>query len=182
MKHSHYFKPVAGLEHIDVYRTLLLFGVTDPCLQHAIKKLLVAGGRGAKDISQDVQEAIDTLERWKTMRQEEDQPARRPMTPNMISYPAVEVGSDVDFDGARVNRVANSHGDGEHYAELAIQQGGNGWLPIEGNDVILRHPSIRYDVKFEDGHIARDVTSHFVTGGLHGAKLYRQHVPGETDA
>lgn len=105
MKHSHYFKPVAGLEHIDVYRTLLLFGVTDPCLQHAIKKLLVAGGRGAKDIGQDVQEAIDTLERWKTMRQEEDQPARHPMTPNMISYPAVEVGINVDFD--QTGRVVN---------------------------------------------------------------------------
>ena len=30
------------------------------------KKLLVAGGRGAgKDINQDIQEAIDTLVRWR---------------------------------------------------------------------------------------------------------------------
>lgn len=71
-KHSHYFKPVAGLQHVDVYRVLRLFEVTDPCLQHAIKKLLVAGGRGAKEISQDVQEAIDTLDRWKAMRQEDE--------------------------------------------------------------------------------------------------------------
>lgn len=75
-KHSHYFKPVHGLEHVDVYRVLHLFNVTDPCLQHAVKKLLVAGGRGGgKDISRDIQEAIDTLERWKAMREEELQQA-----------------------------------------------------------------------------------------------------------
>ena len=71
MKHSHYKKPVAGLQFVDVYRVLALFGVTDPCIQHAVKKLLVAGGRGAKDISQDVQEAIDTLQRWQEMRRED---------------------------------------------------------------------------------------------------------------
>lgn len=71
MKHPHYKKPVAGLQFVDVYRVLGLFGVTDPCIQHAVKKLLVAGGRGAKDISQDVQEAIDTLQRWQEMRKED---------------------------------------------------------------------------------------------------------------
>lgn len=71
-KHNHYFKSVEGLKDIDVYRVLQLFGVTDPCLQHAVKKLLVAGGRGAgKDINRDVQEAIDTLARWQEMRAEE---------------------------------------------------------------------------------------------------------------
>lgn len=71
-KHSHYFKDVAHLNVVDVYRVLALFSVVDPCLQHAIKKLLVAGGRGAgKSIEKDVQEAVDTLERWKAMRNEE---------------------------------------------------------------------------------------------------------------
>jgi len=70
-KHEHYFKDVSHLAEVDVYRVLELFHVTDPCLQHAIKKLLVAGGRGVKDMPKDVQEAIDTLERWKTMRQED---------------------------------------------------------------------------------------------------------------
>lgn len=70
-KHTHYFKSVRHLESVDVYRVLSLFGVTDPCLQHAIKKLLVTGGRGAKDETVDVQEAIDTLERWKEMRLED---------------------------------------------------------------------------------------------------------------
>lgn len=75
LKHAHYFRRVAGLQHIDVYRVLDLFGVTDPALAHAVKKLLVAGGRGAKaaagwDASKDVQEAIDTLERWQAMQEE----------------------------------------------------------------------------------------------------------------
>ena len=70
-KHSHYFKSVDGLKFIDVYRVLQLFGVTDPCIQHAVKKLLVAGGRGAgKDINRDIQESIDTLVRWQEMQTE----------------------------------------------------------------------------------------------------------------
>lgn len=70
-KHSHYFKDVSHLKHIDVYRVLQLFDVTDPCIAHAIKKLLVAGGRGAgKDITQDIREAIDSLERWDAIQQE----------------------------------------------------------------------------------------------------------------
>jgi len=74
VRHSHYFKDVSNLSYIDVYRTLSLFNVTDPCLQHAIKKLLVAGGRGAgKDICTDVQEAIDSLNRWKEMQEEDKQ-------------------------------------------------------------------------------------------------------------
>lgn len=71
-KHSHYFKDVSDLDFIDVYRVLALFNVTDPCLQHAVKKLLVAGGRGVKDIRKDVQEAIDTCVRFIEMRKEED--------------------------------------------------------------------------------------------------------------
>lgn len=66
-KHSHYFKDVSKLETVDVYRVLKLFEVTDPCIAHAVKKLLVAGGRGAKSVEKDVAEAIDSLERWQVM-------------------------------------------------------------------------------------------------------------------
>jgi hypothetical protein len=69
-KHSHYFK-ACPFDEIDVYRVLELFDVTDQAIGHAIKKLLVAGGRGAKDVNKDIQESIDTLERWKDMRSEE---------------------------------------------------------------------------------------------------------------
>lgn len=62
--HSHYFKDVSHLKEIDVYRVLKLFGVTDPCIQHAVKKLLVAGGRGAgKDPERDLREAVDSINR-----------------------------------------------------------------------------------------------------------------------
>lgn len=70
-KHSHYFKDVSKLSFIDVYRVCQLFNVTDPCLQHAIKKLLLPGHRGGrKTEQQDVQEAIDTLKRYMEMQEE----------------------------------------------------------------------------------------------------------------
>lgn len=72
-RHSHYFKSVRGLDSVDVYRVLQLFAVTDPCIQHAVKKLLVAGGRGVKDQAKDVAEAIDTLVRWVEMRAEDQE-------------------------------------------------------------------------------------------------------------
>ncbi len=70
--YNHYFKNTVHLNAVDVYRVLSLYGVTDPCLQHAIKKLLCAGDRGAKDIEQDVQEAIDALGRWQDMMEEDE--------------------------------------------------------------------------------------------------------------
>jgi len=70
---THYQKPVEHLKWIDVYRVLLLFGVTDPCLQHAIKKLLCAGNRGVKDELKDVQEAIASLLRYLEMQTEDDE-------------------------------------------------------------------------------------------------------------
>lgn len=71
MNHSHYFKDVSHLQSIDVYRILALYGVTDPCIQHAVKKLLVSGGRGGKDYVQDLREAIDSIQRCLDMRAED---------------------------------------------------------------------------------------------------------------
>lgn len=72
-KHNHYFKDVSNLKTIDVYRVLDLFNVTNPCLQHAIKKLLVAGGRGAgKDIERDLREAVDSINRGLQMLAEDE--------------------------------------------------------------------------------------------------------------
>lgn len=69
-KHSHYFKDCPYAK-VDVYRILEIFDVTDPCIQHCVKKLLCAGGRGHKDINLDINNVIDTLQRWKDMREEE---------------------------------------------------------------------------------------------------------------
>lgn len=56
---------------IDIYRVLEVYEVTDPCIQHAVKKLLCAGKRGYKEVEKDVQEAIQSLQRWEEMRREE---------------------------------------------------------------------------------------------------------------
>lgn len=69
-EYSHYYKKVP-YEYIDVYRVLELFEVTDPAIQHAVKKLLVAGNRGHKDLEKDVKEAIVSLNRRIEMWEEE---------------------------------------------------------------------------------------------------------------
>ena len=71
-KYSHYRKDVSHLSVLDVYRVLELFDVTNPCLQHAVKKLLCSGQRGVKDSDKDIQEAIDSLQRYNEMRIEDD--------------------------------------------------------------------------------------------------------------
>ena len=68
--HNHYFKP-CPYDTLDVYRVINIFGVSDPCIQHALKKLLCSGVRGHKDQTKDIQDVIDTLERWKQMRNED---------------------------------------------------------------------------------------------------------------
>ena len=70
--HGHYYMNVEHLIWVDVYRILKLYEVTDPCIQHAIKKLLVAGGRGSKDTMKDLNEAIDSIGRAINMMQEDD--------------------------------------------------------------------------------------------------------------
>jgi hypothetical protein len=68
---SHYHKSVPT-KTVDVYRVLIAFNVTDPCIQHAIKKLLCPGQRkGGKTVAQDVREALWSLQRWEEMRAEE---------------------------------------------------------------------------------------------------------------
>jgi hypothetical protein len=51
---------------IDVYDVLNAFPSGCPPIDHAIKKLLCTGSRGAKDWETDLQEAIDSLERAKS--------------------------------------------------------------------------------------------------------------------
>lgn len=71
-KHSHYKKDVSSLKSIDVYRVLDLFGVESHAVGHAIKKLLCSGQRGGKDRKQDIQEAIDSLNRELEMVEENE--------------------------------------------------------------------------------------------------------------
>jgi len=64
-KHNHYYKDVSKLNVIDVYGVCWKFKVQDDsgCIQHAVKKLLLSGGRGSKDRLTDLNEAVDTLNR-----------------------------------------------------------------------------------------------------------------------
>lgn len=59
----HYFRAVPNASHVDVYWVLKAWDVTDPCVQHAIKKLMAAGMRGAKDKMKDLKEARDSITR-----------------------------------------------------------------------------------------------------------------------
>ena len=69
-KYPHYYKDIRHLNILDIYRFFDLFEVTDPCLQHSMKKLAVGGKRGAKDYEKDIKEAMDTLKRWEYMQEE----------------------------------------------------------------------------------------------------------------
>tara|TARA_B100002003_G_scaffold145063_1_gene134395 strand:- start:413 stop:688 length:276 start_codon:yes stop_codon:yes gene_type:complete len=61
---NRYLKPVPGKGvSIDVYDVLTAFGVTNPATQHAIKKLLMPGQRGAKDVLTDLEEARQSIVR-----------------------------------------------------------------------------------------------------------------------
>lgn len=71
MKHSHYFRDVSHLKKIDAYRIIDLFNVTDPCMQHILKKALCAGKRGHKDLQRDIQDIFDTTKRRIEMDEED---------------------------------------------------------------------------------------------------------------
>lgn len=70
-KHSHYKKDVSHLTFIDPYRIADLYGMNGGPIEHAFKKVLCAGQRGAKDKARDVQDAIDSLLRWQEMQAED---------------------------------------------------------------------------------------------------------------
>lgn len=69
--YNHYKKDITKYNILDVYRICRLFNVTDAAISHAIKKLLVPGGRGEKDVVKDIREARDTLNRWLEMNEED---------------------------------------------------------------------------------------------------------------
>ena len=68
-----YIVDISKYNKLDIYRILKLYEVSDPCLQHSIKKLLCAGKRGgAKNFLQDVNEAILSLQRLLEMQGEDN--------------------------------------------------------------------------------------------------------------
>ena len=63
-KYRHEIKP--GV-FVDVYDVLMAWNVTNPALQHLIKKALQAGDRGHKSREQDLQDIIDSAIRAKEL-------------------------------------------------------------------------------------------------------------------
>ena len=60
---SKYHREIKKGVLVDVYDVLSAFEVVNPAMQHALKKMLAPGKRGAKDAIQDMQEAIQSIER-----------------------------------------------------------------------------------------------------------------------
>ena len=54
---------VGNIVIVDVYDIINCLNITDPGLQHAVKKLLFCGTRGKNDSISDMKEAIDAIER-----------------------------------------------------------------------------------------------------------------------
>jgi len=72
VRHLHYRKYVGYLDYIDVYRIIDLYELNDPCFQHALKKILVPGQRGHKDLTKDINDIIDTMQRKLEMLAEDE--------------------------------------------------------------------------------------------------------------
>lgn len=72
---SKYNREILGLDGrkalVDVYRVLVAFDITDPELQHALKKLLCLGIRGKGDYRQDLNEAVLSLNKLQERKEQE---------------------------------------------------------------------------------------------------------------
>ena len=103
-KYNHYFRPIPpGVTAIDLYRFAEMFEVTDSSLFHALKKIVAAGKRGSKTVEQDVQEAIDSLQRWQEMRREET-PAQK-TEPERDNAPADSKPKTFMFNGVELKAI-----------------------------------------------------------------------------
>lgn len=89
-KHNHYFIDVRGLDYIDPYMIAYLYNIDDPsgATQHALKKLLVPGKRGHKDVDTDLNNVVDTSNRLLEIKQ---QLAERDIKPEEV-VPKYDVG------------------------------------------------------------------------------------------
>jgi len=60
---SKYHREIKKGVLVDVYDVLSAFEVVNPAMQHALKKMLAPGKRGAKSTIQDMKEAMQSIER-----------------------------------------------------------------------------------------------------------------------
>lgn len=62
-----YLREIKPDVYVDVYDVIHAWGVSNPALQHLIKKALQAGNRGHKDLETDMQDIIDSAIRAKEL-------------------------------------------------------------------------------------------------------------------
>lgn len=65
--YNKYLREIKTGVWVDIYDVLMAWGVTNPALQHLIKKALQAGDRGHKSREQDLQDIIDSAIRAKEL-------------------------------------------------------------------------------------------------------------------
>lgn len=66
---SKYHREIKPGVFVDVYDVLHAFSVTNPALQHAIKKALAPGQRGHKDRATDMDEIVQSAIRARELEQ-----------------------------------------------------------------------------------------------------------------
>lgn len=66
-KNPKYNREIKPGVFVDVYDVLQAFKVTNPALQHLVKKALAVGKRGHKDVNEDYQDIIDSAVRAKEL-------------------------------------------------------------------------------------------------------------------
>lgn len=68
-KHSKYHREIKPGVFVDVYDVLQAWAVSNPALQHLIKKALQPGERGHKDLETDMNDIIASAKRAKELEQ-----------------------------------------------------------------------------------------------------------------
>ena len=69
-KNQKYNREIKSGVTVDVYDVLKAFNVTNPALQHLVKKALAVGQRGHKDAAEDYQDIIASAVRAKELNDE----------------------------------------------------------------------------------------------------------------
>lgn len=62
-ENSHYFIDVSDVNEVDFYEIAKRYNVTDPAIQHILKKCLAIGNRGHKDLETDLKDILKTAKR-----------------------------------------------------------------------------------------------------------------------
>lgn len=136
-----YARDVSRIKTLDPYRLQELYKM-HPCAEHVVKKLLVAGGRsGGKNMDRDINDCIETLQRWQAMREED----------------VKGVSATTQYDWSKVDKSINwifrtDCGDAYGNSEKPLYQKGIGWLRAPGEyfcqlAIFHRRPMLGVDVE-----------------------------------